>query len=552
MMRSRFRSVFSCLIFLWPLFVLLLLTGVLAHPASAATMPPGFNDRVVASGLEDPTAFAFASDGRIFIAEQGGAVRVIRNHNLLETPFATIPAAEDDDFGLLGIALHPDFPTIPYVYIHYAVAGEPLHSRIGRLTADADVAVAGSLVDLVDLDDLTGPSNHLGGALHFGPDGKLYVAVGENGYPASAQTLTNRLGKILRYDEDGGVPADNPFYDGDGPHQDAIWAFGLRNPYTFAFQPGTGRMFINDVGQADWEEIDDGVAGANYGWNTCEGFCNPPNANLTDPLYAYSHGQHNANGCAIVGGAFYNPVSSQFPADYIGDYFFADVCGGWIHRYDVDGNVATDFVTQVHAAIDLHVSEDGALYYLARDSGTVRRITYTAPPTQTPTVTFTQTASLTLTSTPSPSRTATWTPTLTRTQTLTPTASATRTSSRTLTPTATASPSPTRTVTVTLTLTQTPCVVSGPVLHKPTNGATVHTLNVRLDWADDPCAHSYRVQIQGVDGTDRQVVAVTLSKYRTHALEPGGNYQFRVIACDAVACERSKWSRFTVAPVVGP
>src|SRR5439155_12911459 len=144
--------------------------------------------------------------------------------------------------------------------------GSPAHNRVSRFTASGDVAVAGSETVILELDDLSTASNHNGGAIHFGPDGRLYVAVGENATSANAQTLANRLGKMLRINADGSIPIDNPFSSTAVGVNRAIWALGLRNPFTFAIQPGTGRMFINDVGQSTWEEIDDGVAGANYGW----------------------------------------------------------------------------------------------------------------------------------------------------------------------------------------------------------------------------------------------------------------------------------------------
>ena len=144
---------------------------------------------------------------------------------------------------------------------------------------------------IVDLDNLSA-TNHNGGAIHFGPDGKLYIAVGENAVPSNAQSLSNRHGKILRINSDGTIPGDNPLtFPGiagspTGVNR-AIWAVGLRNPFTFAFQPGTGRMFVNDVGAGTWEEINDGIVASNYGWPNCEGNCAPPNANFRDPLFQY-------------------------------------------------------------------------------------------------------------------------------------------------------------------------------------------------------------------------------------------------------------------------
>jgi glucose/arabinose dehydrogenase len=134
------------------------------------------------------------------------------------------------------------------------------------------------------------------------------------------------LGKMLRLNADGTIPTDNPFFGSTTGKNRAIWAMGLRNPFTFAFKPASSMMFINDVGQNTWEEIDDGVAGANYGWPTTEGPTTDPRFNA--PRYAYDH---STGTCAITGGAFYVPMTMQFPADYAQDYFFADFCGNWIH-----------------------------------------------------------------------------------------------------------------------------------------------------------------------------------------------------------------------------
>ena len=138
---------------------------------------------------------------------------------------------------------------------------------------------------------------------------------------------------------------------------------------------GTNRLFINDVGENTWEEINDGIAGSNYGWPNCEGFCNPPNANFRDPIFAYAN---DASTCAITGGAFYNPQVNQFPSNFVGSYFFADFCGGWIRRLDpANGNAVTDFATGISSPVDLKVSADGFLYYLARGAGSVGRIGFT-------------------------------------------------------------------------------------------------------------------------------------------------------------------------------
>ena len=356
--------------------VLMSLTLMITTAAvRAATVPPGFTDALVASGLNTPTAMALAPDGRIFVCEQGGALRVIKNGALLPTPFLTVTVDSSGERGLLGIAFDPNFVSNQLVYIYYTATTPAIHNRISRFTAAGDVAMAGSETILMDLPNLSSATNHNGGALHFGPDGTLFVAVGDNANGANAQTLNTRLGKMLRITSTGGIPTNNPFFNVATGDNRAIWALGVRNPFTFSFQAGVGRMFINDVGQNTWEEINDGIAGSNYGWPNCEGFCNPPNPNFRDPIFAY---MNDASTCAITGGAFYNPQINQFPANFVGNYFFADFCGGWIRRLDpANGNAVSDFATGISLPVDLQVSGDGFLYYLARGNGSVNRIGFT-------------------------------------------------------------------------------------------------------------------------------------------------------------------------------
>ena len=188
-------------------------------------------------------------------------------------------------------------------------------------------------------------------------------------FQPNAQTLSNRLGKILRINPDGSIPSDNPFYTRATGANRAIWALGLRNPFTFAFEPLGGGLFINDVGQSAWEEIDVGVAGANYGWPVTEGYTTDPR--FRSPLYAYGH----ADGCAISGGAFHNLAQAKFPIQYRGAYFFADLCGGWIRARRSDGGV-TSFATGISQPVDLTFGNDGGLYYLARGSGDATGVVY--------------------------------------------------------------------------------------------------------------------------------------------------------------------------------
>jgi glucose/arabinose dehydrogenase len=349
-------------------------------PLAAATLPPGFSESQFGSNFNGtPTAMAFAPDGQLFVCLQTGQLRVIKNGALLATPFVSLTVDSAGERGLLGVAFDPNFASNHFVYLYYTVPTAPIHNRISRFTANGDVAAAGSELVLADLDNLSSATNHNGGAIHFGPDGKLYVGVGENANSANAQTLNNRLGKILRYNADGSIPADNPFFNTATGANRAIWALGLRNPFTFAFQPGTGRLFINDVGQSAWEEINDGIAGSNYGWPTCEGACSPTNASFRDPLFQYGHGSTSTTGCAIVGGAFYNPPANQFPASYLGKYFFADLCTGWIRLFDPAAGTASGFATGINTPVDLQVGPDGCLYYLARgNNGQVFRVSAVA------------------------------------------------------------------------------------------------------------------------------------------------------------------------------
>ena len=364
------------------LVLTLCLIAISFGAVQAATVPAGFTDAVVASGLSNPTAMALAPDGRIFVCEQGGALRVIKNGVLLPTPFLNVTVNSSGERGLLGVAFDPNFVSNQLVYVYYTATTPSIHNRISRFTASGDVALAGSETVIMELPNLSTATNHNGGAIHFGPDGFLYVAVGDNANSANAQTLATRLGKILRITSAGSIPADNPFFNQAVGDNRSIWALGVRNPFTFSF--GNGRMFINDVGENTWEEINDGIAGSNYGWPNCEGFCNPPNPNFRDPIFAY---MNDATTCAITGGAFYNPQINQFPSNFVGNYFFADFCGGWIRRLDpANGNAVSDFATGISSPVDLKVSPDGFLYYLARGAGSVKRIGFvttgdTTPPT---------------------------------------------------------------------------------------------------------------------------------------------------------------------------
>ncbi|CAN5363471.1 hypothetical protein BH09PLA1_BH09PLA1_05120 [soil metagenome] len=328
-----------------------------------SVVPDGCTETIIAGGLFSPTAMDLAPDGsgRIFVAEQTGAVRVIKNGALLPTPFATLNVTSFGEHGLLGITFDPDFANNQFVYVCYTVGSTPFHNRVSRFTANGDVA-AGAETVLFNMDDLDqNQFFHDGGGMHFGPDGKLYVSTGENEHPENSQSLSNWQGKMLRLNPDGSIPSDNPFFNSASGNNRAIWAYGFRNPFTFAFQPGTGLFYINDVGQDLFEEINEGDAGKNFGWPNQEGGNGAGQSGIVDSIFYYDHGVGNA----ITGGVFY-PGSGSFPAEYQGKYFFADIGGGWIHILDPATHQQTNFASAMNAPVDLDVGDDGALYYLGR------------------------------------------------------------------------------------------------------------------------------------------------------------------------------------------
>ncbi len=328
------------------------------------------------SGLDSPTLMDFSPDGRLFVSEQGGSLRVVQNGELLPTPFVTLPVDSSGERGLLGVAFDPDFANDQYVYVYWTNPSPVTHNQVSRFTADGNVAVPGSGVDIFDLPPLSAAENHNGGSIHFGADGELYISAGDNAQSANAQSLDTTLGKLLRINPDGSIPTDNPFYNQASGSNRAIWAMGLRNPFTFAIQSGTGRIFINDVGLNTWEEIDDGIAGANYGWPITEGDALPGQqlpANYQDPIYEYNHGVNESNGVAITGGTFYDPtagVPDAFPTSYAGDYFFADYGIGFVKILHLtEGSAAggfpvSTFATGLNHPTDMKVGPDGSLYVL--------------------------------------------------------------------------------------------------------------------------------------------------------------------------------------------
>jgi glucose/arabinose dehydrogenase len=338
--------------------------------ATAATLRSDFEDQLVAS-VGGPTALAFTPNGRMLIATQPGRLWVYKDGELLRAPALDLSSriCSNSERGLLGVAVDPDFAANRYVYLYYTFnkfgvcpQGQPSDSnnpvnRVSRFVLSGDTVDPAS--ETVLINNIPSPNgNHNGGDLKFGKDGYLYVSVGDgacdyagdSGCAGSNDASRDRnvlLGKVLRITRDGDIPPDNPFQDGDSarcnvagstdPGKDCqeTFAWGFRNPFRMAFDPdapGT-RFYVNDVGQNAWEEVDQGQAGADYGWNFCEGTHDNRNrpgsvdclaVPYTPPVHEYSHN----TGCqAITGGAFV-PNDGSWPASYDDSYLFGDyVCG---------------------------------------------------------------------------------------------------------------------------------------------------------------------------------------------------------------------------------
>ena len=317
---------------------------------------------IVTSGLGTTTSMAVMPDGRILVAEKSGALRVIKNGALLATPFLTVSVSTTSERGLIGVALDPGFDSNGYVYVHYTTADSP-HGRVARYTAQGDVAASGSALTLIDLDPASSSGNHNGGEIVFGADGKLYIHTGDASDGTNAPSLNTTHGKVLRINPDGSIPTDNPFYSVTSGHHQAIYAKGLRNPFTGAVDPLTGKHFINDVGENGWEEINLLQAGADYGWPACEGPCGPDGGPYVAPLYVYNH---TTFGRAITGGAFYETVGYELDG-----YLFSDYTADWIRRFVEDDTSyvqSGDDAPIVHtmdAPVDLASPTPGALYVLS-------------------------------------------------------------------------------------------------------------------------------------------------------------------------------------------
>jgi putative heme-binding domain-containing protein len=328
------------------------------------TLPPGFKVEILTTGITGATALEAAADGRLFVCEQTGTLRVLKDGKLLAEPFVKLAVDATWERGLIGVTVAPDFPKTPHVFVCYVAAKPYPHHVVSRFVAAGDVAEPGSETILLEGDDQTKlggsvPAGHQAGAIHFGKDGKLYIAIGDQTAGAPAQRLDTFQGKLLRINPDGSIPDDNPLVKQTAGKYRAIWALGLRNPFAFAVDGVTGRIFIDDVGGIN-EEINEGVAGANYGWPTVEhGPTNDPR--FRSPIHYYPT-------ACITGGAF-APANLPWPAEYRGRYFFADFNHGWIKTID-PSNPATAqlFAVGIRRPVDLRFTADGSLVVLVRDA----------------------------------------------------------------------------------------------------------------------------------------------------------------------------------------
>jgi glucose/arabinose dehydrogenase len=407
-----------------------------ARPAAAA-VPTGFADALVAS-VGSPTALVFTPDGRLLITTQPGRLRVYQAGSLLSTPAVDFTTqwpggsriCSGGERGLLGVAVDPAFSTNNYIYLFYTYrrptaspcatnnpANEPVN-RVSRFTMSGNTVL--TTTETVLVDNMPSPNgNHNAGDLAFGKDGYLYISIGDGGcdYAGDSGCAGSNdaardqhvlTGKILRLTSTGGIPPDNPFQGAGtarcnvtgsttpGNKCQETFAWGLRNPFRFAFDPNAAgtRFYVNDVGQGAWEEIDLGQAGADYGWNCREGAhtnstsgkCNPTPPGMVDPIYEYGHG----TGCASITGGAFVPGSIGWPAAYDGKYLFADYVCGKIFRLDPAGGggyTAVDFATGLGSSSAVHMTfgpylTTQALYYTTyAGGGQVRRIAYTLAPT---------------------------------------------------------------------------------------------------------------------------------------------------------------------------
>lgn len=330
--------------------------------------PAGFEVSTVATGLSEPIALAAASDGRVFIGERGGTIRVLQDGALRDEPFAEIPVFTGGECGLLGFALDPDFESNGHLFMFVSVSSN--EQQIMRIT---DVDGVGTNLVTIRGNLPTVGANHNGGAIAFGPDGHIYFAIGDNGQPPLSADLTSLAGKVCRITRDGDTPDDNPFTTPTGSPR-AIFALGFRNPFRMCFD-AAGRLFVVDVGSSDEarrEEVNLVTAGGDHGWPTLEGVGGTAQG-FVDPIVAY-----HDEGASITGIVSYS--GDQFPEEFRGNLFHLDYVSNGLFRTVLDGDLAAShdiFLTFDSAPVELVASPDGSLYASLIFAGELKRIRYT-------------------------------------------------------------------------------------------------------------------------------------------------------------------------------
>jgi len=336
-------------------------------------LPPGFAKTQLAQGLKNPSVFAFAPNGDIYIGEQSGIILIYRNGAVLPTPVVTLNTDGSGEKGLLGLALDPNFATNGYMYVSYTTLDE--HAQLSRLTVQNDTANLASEKVYLKGNQLQN-THHSANDLRIGPDGKLWWTVGDNVPSISnAQTLTNIYGKILRFRLDGTIPSDNPFLHIPGAVP-SIYAYGLRNPFRFTFLPN-GKAMVADTGSSYWEEMNTIQPGGNFGWDFYEGNCG--SCGSINPVYAYGHLPTDG---AISAISAYS--GSVFPKQYNQVVFFGDYNRGDIEAVTFDPTYNTEisdnvFDSSAGTIADLQEGPDGNLYFVSIFEGTFSKISPTGP-----------------------------------------------------------------------------------------------------------------------------------------------------------------------------
>lgn len=339
------------------------LLGNSGHRASQ-TVFIGYQKAVVAAGLNKPVDFRFLPDGRIIVAEKGGAIKVVDRTTGVARTLLTLSVLTQGERGINGIAVDPDFMSNGSLYIAYTTT--TAHDRLSQLTMAADAIDPSTEKVLLESTEAAA-FYHRGGALAFGPDGKLYWGLGDNRESGNAQNLTNFHGKILRINADGSTPSDNPVLGPAALPQ--IYAYGLRNPFRLNFTP-SGQLLVADVGEASFEELNLVTAGGNYGWPGSEGICRSNCAGTKDPIFTYAHG----TGAAITSVLVY--TGTKPGPMYQNKVFIADTVQAWVKVLTCNADFTSCGAVQTFdadggATVGLGQGPDGNLYQLLYDPGSV-------------------------------------------------------------------------------------------------------------------------------------------------------------------------------------